>query len=88
MMVTGHIALASSIALVAQSALQLPYDNFFVYIYTGILFGSVLPDIDEPRSFIGRKLWFISYFINKAFKHRTVTHYLIFSIPFFIVHIL
>jgi len=43
--------------------------------------GSILPDIDEPNSLIGRKLKFLSYPINIFFGHRTITHnLLLFSI--------
>lgn len=39
-----------------------------------VLLGSVLPDIDHPNSYIGRKVPFISIPLNKIFKHRGATH--------------
>lgn len=49
-----------------------------------ILLGSVLPDIDEPRSFIGQKLPIISHFSSSIFGHRGLTHFLIIAIALFI----
>lgn len=40
---------------------------------------AMVPDIDEPRSKIGKPLLFISYPLNKAFGHRTLTHSLLFA---------
>lgn len=40
--------------------------------------GSLLPDIDSPKSKIGKILFFLSYPINKMFGHRTFTHSLFF----------
>lgn len=36
--------------------------------------GALLPDIDTPKSAVGRALPFISVPLNKRFGHRTVTH--------------
>lgn len=36
--------------------------------------GSLLPDIDSPKSTIGRCVYPISWLINKLFGHRTITH--------------
>ncbi|MFC7370582.1 metal-dependent hydrolase [Fictibacillus iocasae] len=38
------------------------------------LFGSLLPDLCHPGSFIGRKTMLLSKGISKTFGHRTVTH--------------
>ncbi len=80
MSVKGHILLASAISLgVNQYFFHLPLPKF-LYIYLGILLGAILPDIDEPNSFIAKKLSWFSTFFNAIFKHRTLTHYLIFSL--------
>lgn len=42
------------------------------------LIGSILPDIDHPKSHIGRRFPFISCVLYKAFGHRTFTHSLLF----------
>lgn len=41
------------------------------------LLGSLLPDIDHPKSMLGSKLWFISIPISDLFGHRGMTHSLI-----------
>lgn len=38
----------------------------------------ILPDIDEPRSKVGRPLFFVSIPLNQILGHRTLTHSLIF----------
>lgn len=42
-------------------------------LYTARL-GSLLPDIDHPKSMIGRKVPSLSNFINKSVGHRGATH--------------
>lgn len=39
--------------------------------------GALLPDIDAPGSLLGRFFPFLSRFIAKMFKHRTLTHSLL-----------
>ena len=39
-----------------------------------VTLGSLLPDIDTPRSSIGRVLPFLSIPIERRWGHRTVTH--------------
>ncbi len=62
--------------------------NIFSKLFILILFciattvGSLLPDIDMRGSQMGKLLPFISKFIAKNFKHRTLTHSLL-SISFF-----
>lgn len=49
--------------------------------WKGALIGgvaAVIPDIDEPRSKIGRLLFPISILVSSFFKHRTFTHSLLF----------
>ncbi|SEB27594.1 metal-dependent hydrolase [Paenibacillus sp. 276b] len=50
--------------------------------WVGVLGGAVsslLSDIDEPKSFIGRKTLLLSVPLNWAIEHRTVTHSLLFA---------
>lgn len=44
---------------------------------TSTMLGSLLPDIDEPNSFIGRRTKIISSPLNSIFGHRTIAHNLI-----------
>jgi inner membrane protein len=59
-----------------------PIDKFSaIIILVGVLIGSILPDIDEPHSYIGKRLAFLSYPLKLfGLKHRTFTHYLIFPL--------
>ena len=43
----------------------------------GAIIGSVLPDIDSPRSYIGRVLPYASIPIERQWGHRTITHSLL-----------
>jgi len=38
------------------------------------LFGSLLPDVDHPKSSFGRKILPISWAISRVFGHRGITH--------------
>ena len=52
-----------------------------LYAYYGlVLFGSLLPDIDHPKSFLGRRIWPISKIISFFSKHRGILHSLLFGI--------
>jgi len=77
----GHILLASAVAGSAMYLLDLQPDLYFL---TGLVLGAVLPDIDEPQSFIGRKFYFLA-FLLRAFglEHRTFSHSILFSLIFF-----
>lgn len=44
-----------------------------VFVLIAVI-SSSLPDIDTTRSWIGRRLKIISYMLELAFKHRTLTH--------------
>lgn len=46
-------------------------------LYAISIFGSLLPDIDHPGSWLGSKLKLISYPILLVFGHRGITHSLI-----------
>ena len=44
-------------------------------VLLGVTFlGSLMPDIDHPRSLLGRSFFPISKVINRRFGHRTITH--------------
>jgi inner membrane protein len=42
--------------------------------YGGVALGSLLPDIDHPKSFLGSKIPIIPRLIYKNFGHRSITH--------------
>jgi len=100
MIAKGHITLASIPALLVidyyftnsnvgfhiKDTTTLSYVLVF---YFSTIFGSLIPDIDESESYLGRRLYAISIVISSIFKHRTFTHYLflpvaIFAISFFV----
>lgn len=70
----GHMLLASAAVFGVQEILHI--DDFKIF-YVGTLIGSVLPDIDESESWIGKKLGTISEITSLILPHRTLTHYLI-----------
>jgi inner membrane protein len=47
--------------------------------YAGTLIGSLLPDIDHPKSFIGQRSLGIAHIIHKLCGHRGLTHSLLFT---------
>lgn len=49
----------------------------FNTVASGVVLGSLLPDIDEPQSRIGKRTMGISNIIKAIFGHRGATHYLI-----------
>jgi inner membrane protein len=42
--------------------------------YGAAVFGSLLPDLCHPGSYLGKKTSFLSKTISKTFGHRTITH--------------
>lgn len=81
--ITGF-TLGTQIAYNLQPVLQLSPSQYLFCVAT-VTFGSLLPDIDTPYSFIGRRCKLVSYPIYKIFGHRTITHSLfIWSLLLFI----
>src|SRR3989344_6776037 len=71
MMFKTHLAFGLLISLLIVNTINVSYPIIFVILVT--LFSS-LPDIDHPKSKIGRKLFFISWPISIFFKHRGFFH--------------
>ena len=78
----GHILLATAVVGIVEYIFHIPVN---VYFLIGVSLGAVLPDIDEPKSLIGRKLAPLA-FILRLFnlKHRTLSHSIIFALLFLI----
>lgn len=53
-----------------------------------VLLGSIFPDIDEPRSFIGRKFPLISRIVSLSFSHRGLTHFFIIPLIFILASLI
>jgi len=80
----GHLAL-SLLAAIPTSSLLEDYNSRFIFLIA-VVFGSLLPDIDEPNSYIGRRFSFIAFPLKiLGIKHRTLTHYLIFPLFIFLI---
>ena len=79
----GHTTLASFSLLTIGAYSNIPIDTFTIFYFGGLV-GSLLPDIDEKQSYIGRKLKVVSFIISFIVSHRTFTHYLIFPILVFL----
>lgn len=73
----NHVATTLSVVLMPMLAdIQFLYNNVFVVsvFLAGVIFGSLLPDIDESNSYIGSKVAIFSSLANSAIGHRTITH--------------
>ncbi len=46
-------------------------------VLCGTCIGTLLPDIDEPKSTIGMRLPLVSLLVSLQIPHRTITHWLI-----------
>lgn len=54
------------------------FSSFAYLLFT--VFVSLLPDIDHTRSLIGKMFYPLAHYLDRHFRHRTVTHSLIFLI--------
>lgn len=82
MLFRSHLAVSSLVLLplaVNQSNNEI---ELITYLSVGLI-GALAPDIDEPESFVGKRVPIVSHIIKMLFKHRGVVHSLI-SIPFII----
>lgn len=66
-----HLAFGFLVGLLSLKILDTNHPILFILLVT--VFSS-LPDIDHPKSKIGRKLFFISWPISLIFKHRGFFH--------------
>jgi inner membrane protein len=69
-----HIATSVTLAAGVSKIFSIP---FTVGYLVGVTLGSLLPDIDEPNSYIGRRSFGIAHLINRKFGHRGFTHSLL-----------
>ncbi|EIT86655.1 hypothetical protein A374_03754 [Fictibacillus macauensis ZFHKF-1] len=71
-----HVVGGLAAAVLADYVLlknNLPLDREVVF-YSTALFGSMLPDLCHPGSWIGKKTKVLSKLVSKTFGHRTITH--------------
>ncbi len=53
------------------------FDYVAIYVI-GLVIGSLLPDIEESNSVVGRQVPLLSEWLNKKIGHRTYTHNILF----------
>lgn len=74
-----HVAVGTLLGIGTHYVTSLPMNTLFAYpsYYGGVMLGSLLPDIDHPQSYLGRRLPFLSVPIHWLFGHRGFTHSLL-----------
>lgn len=83
-----HIAVALLVGL-GLDFLLLDFNVVeIVLFYPALLLGAIYPDIDHPKSYLGRRFIFISKPINDVWGHRTITHSLFLMTVIFFISIL
>lgn len=78
MLARTHV-LCGSAFIVGASALQ-PFELLSfqgLWAFCGVFLGSLLPDLDHPKSYLGRRFFGLSLLVSK-FEHRGFTHSLLF----------
>lgn len=63
---------------ISYASNRLHYNLSPVLVTVTAFLGAALPDIDHPKSHLGRRFRLTSRIVNKAFGHRTFTHSLLF----------
>lgn len=87
----GHMLLAAPIGAIVLNSTQELYFGYelntseLMMFYTVLIFGSLLPDIDEPESYIGRRLPIFSNILSIFVEHRGITHLAFIPITIFFV---
>ena len=76
MMVPTHLAAGLFFGAGAVAWLQVPPVPT-VWLLLGALIGALLPDIDHPKSWLGRRLPLLSLPLSAIFGHRGITHSLL-----------
>lgn len=74
MLYKNHLVVSTAVALPIMSATN----TLTVTNVLALSIGALLPDIDEPHSYIGRRTRGISDLIHLIFKHRGITHSIFF----------
>ena len=68
---------ARSFARSFRAAPRLGLPRFSPASLALVTLGSLLPDVDHPSSWVGRRLRFVSYPLARVFGHRGFTHSLV-----------
>ncbi len=82
MLARTHLAFGLLVGLIA-----LRFFNVNPYLFIPlVLFGALFPDIDHPKSKLGRKIKPLSFFIKIFIGHRTLFHSLLIPLVLFIIY--
>lgn len=77
----GHLALGAAVATAFIKVFPLSSDTLPLLIGYGL--GLLLPDIDEPGSYIGKRLYFVSRMLKElGIEHRRITHNFFLALSF------
>lgn len=74
-MAGSHIALGAAAWIVAAPRLGMPALEPVPLVLA--VLGALLPDIDHPKSWVGKKVWPLSWVFSRLFGHRGLTHSLL-----------
>ena len=77
MLFITHLLFAFLLSLFAKDFFNLNYLNYAIFLII-ILFFAIFPDIDTPRSKLGRRIRPLSNIIKFLFGHRRLFHSLFF----------
>ncbi len=88
MLAPTHSVFGIFLTLIILAVFGVQWSLHWTIILFAIL-GAIIPDIDHPKSFIGKLLKFISIPLERKYGHRSITHsligWLIFSFGFFLI---
>ncbi|MBO0481521.1 metal-dependent hydrolase [Candidatus Enterococcus courvalinii] len=76
MMYKNHLLVSNAVAIPIMGFT----DSLTVSSVVALSLGALLPDIDEPESFIGRRTRGLSDLLKIVFGHRGITHSLVFIV--------
>jgi inner membrane protein len=65
--------IASSVAM-SIALTQVTDSTLTISVLAGVVIGSLLPDIDEPKSYVGSKSLGAAHIVKGIFGHRGFTH--------------
>lgn len=78
-----HMAVALPTSVYLATLLNVPPEITWVCAFSAVA-GSLIPDIDTPRSYLGHRTKPLSTFINKKFGHRGLFHSVLFYTVLFL----
>jgi len=79
MRIRSHLIVSSClfVAIVEVTKLEWQLSLHLVIGFLAVLVGTLLPDIDHPKSWVGKRAKMLSYPIILIFGHRGITHSLL-----------